>query len=144
MPHSHSNALSPRGHEGLWSPQTDSDAENPRIFVAQEFKRDRDVRMRIHSPQPGRFFARLPAIPAGRKPLIAFILGLLFGPFVAIYLRSWFDFFAIVAAIFAVTVLLVALDATAAANAVPVLWGLWAMARVKHSRTRESGTVAEA
>ncbi len=35
--------------------------------------------------------------------IIAFILGLLVGPFVAIYLRSWFDFFAIVAAIFAVS-----------------------------------------
>ncbi len=66
---------------------------------------------------------------------MGFALGCLFGPFgVGIYLRSWLDFFVIIAGVVVAAVLVIRAEASAVGNLVPILWGFWAMMRIKHGR----------
>jgi hypothetical protein len=135
MPNHSADALHVTPANNLWAQTGHDHHAHARIFVPNTSAADGPRRSPAASGLLDDFFSRFPAIPAGRKPALGFILGVAFGPLVAIYLRSWFDFFLIVAAIVLVTAGLFMLDATSLAQFAPVLWGMWALLRIRHSRT---------
>lgn len=70
---------------------------------------------------------RMPAVGEGKSAFLAFVLGVLFGPFgVGIYLKSWMDFFVLLAIVVFGAMFTVGIGA-------PVFWivcGVWGAVRV--------------